>query len=141
MATQPEESLVQHDPPSEQILVGGVSTDAERLLDRLAPLLHELIAWGLVRETGPGTFELPADVQQRLARLTAQQSGLTAQIYVGRKCASCGSMGVTRMVGSSRLCATCVRKSESPGAEPEHSDGSGGTHQGEGRSRWHRKAG
>jgi hypothetical protein len=113
-------------------------TDSGRRLDRLAPLLHELIAWDLVRQTDAGAFEIPEDVQERLRRLSALQNGSIAEVYVGRKCGRCGSMRVTRMVDGVRLCSTCSAEVSAPPIpdEPPAGEGRRG-----GRSRWHRKAG
>jgi len=114
--------------------------DAEsaRRLDRLAPLLHELIAWDLVRQTDTGAFEIPEDVQVRLRQLSALQNGSIAEVYVGRKCGRCGSMRVTRMVDGVRLCSTCSAEASAPPVpdEPPACEVRRG-----GRSRWHRKAG
>jgi len=114
--------------------------DAEsaRRLDRLAPLLHELIAWDLVRQTETGGFEIPEDVQARLRKLSALQNGSIAEVYVGRKCGRCGSMRVTRMVDGVRLCSTCSAELSAPPApdEPPADEVRRGV-----RSRWHRKAG
>lgn len=128
--------------PAEPEPVAVISAAATaRRLDRLAPLLHELIAWDLVRRTESGGFEIPDEVQERLAHLSSLQSGSIAQVYVGRKCGRCSSMRVTRMVDGVRLCSTCSAELASPSAdsEPETAAGSGKGHPG--RSRWHRKAG
>jgi ribosomal protein L37AE/L43A len=117
------------------------AAESARRLDRLAPLLHELIAWDLVRRTDAGTFEIPEEVQARLAQLTSMQTDSIAQVYVGRKCGRCGSMRVTRMVDGVRLCSTCSAEVVAPtvDAEPEEVDGSRKAHHG--WSRRHRKAG
>ena len=116
------------------------AAESARRLDRLAPLLHELIAWDLVRQTESGCFEIPEEVQERLSQLTSLQSGSIAQVYVGRKCGRCGSMRVTRMVEGVRLCSTCSAEVSAPtaDAEPEAADGGRKGHR---SSRWHRKAG
>lgn len=122
--------------------VGAISaTESARRLDRLAPLLHELIAWDLVRRTESGGFEIPDEVQERLARLSSLQSGSIAQVYVGRKCGRCGSMRVTRMVDGVRLCSTCSAEAAAPAVdtEPEVAEGSRKVHHA--WSRRHRKAG
>ncbi len=129
-------------PPTDPEPVAGISAaDSARRLDRLAPLLHELLAWDLVRQTESGTFVIPDEVQERLSHLTSLQSGTIAQVYVGRKCGRCGSIRVTRMVDGVRLCSTCSSELASPSiiTEPEVAGGKGKSHQG--RSRWHRKAG
>jgi hypothetical protein len=139
MATQYEQP-----PAGEERSLGPIgsitASDAARRLDRLAPLLHELIAWDLVRQTESGSFEIPEDVQERLRRLSSLQSGSVAQVYVGRKCGRCGSMRVTRMVDGQRLCSSC---SSEVGAPPPSEDTPAATEprNGHGRSRWHRKAG
>jgi ribosomal protein L37AE/L43A len=129
-------------PPADPGPIAAISAaESARRLDRLAPLLHELIAWDLVRQTESGSFEIPEEVQERLAHLSSLQAGSIAQVYVGRKCGRCGSMRVTRMVDGVRLCSTCSAEVAAPSidAEPEAADGSRkGLH---GRSRWHRKAG
>lgn len=112
-------------------------TESARRLDRLAPLLHELIAWDLVRQTDAGGFEIPEDVQERLRRLSALQNGSIAEVYVGRKCGRCSSMRVTRMVDGVRLCSTCSAEVNSPPTPDEPAAGVARR----GRSRWHRKAG
>jgi ribosomal protein L37AE/L43A len=129
-------------PPNGSGPVAAVSAaESARRLDRLAPLLHELIAWDLVRQTESGSFEIPEEVQERLAQLSSLQSGSIAQVYVGRKCGRCGSMRVTRMVDGVRLCSTCSAEVAAPSVdtEPEAADGTPKGHHG--RSRWHRKAG
>jgi ribosomal protein L37AE/L43A len=115
------------------------AAESARRLDRLAPLLHELIAWDLVRQTESGSFEIPEEVQERLSQLTSLQSGSIAQVYVGRKCGRCGSMRVTRMVEGVRMCSTCSAEVSAPTADavPEVAGGGRKGH----RSRWHRKAG
>jgi ribosomal protein L37AE/L43A len=116
------------------------AADSARRLDRLAPLLHELLAWDLVRQTESGAFVIPDEVQERLSRLTSQ-AGSIAQVYVGRKCGHCGSIRVTRMVDGVRLCSTCSSELASPSSavEPEAAVSAQKGHHG--RSRWHRKAG
>ncbi len=127
--------------PAEPEPVDALSAvESARRLDRLAPLLHELIAFDLVRRTESGGFEIPEEVQERLARLSSLQSGTIAQVYVGRKCDRCGSMRVTRMVDGVRLCATCSSEVSAP-PEPTEPEAGKGARNGHGRGRWHRKAG
>ena len=129
-------------PPADPEPVAAVSAaDSARRLDRLAPLLHELLAWDLVRQTESGAFVIPDEVQQRLSHLTSLQSGSIAQVYVGRQCGRCGSIRVTRMVEGVRLCSTCSSELATPSivAEPDATTGDRKAHHG--RSRWHRKAG
>jgi ribosomal protein L37AE/L43A len=136
MATQYEQ------PPAgaERGIEVVTASDAARRLDRLAPLLHELIAWDLVRQTESGSFEIPEDVQERLRRLSSLQSGSVAQVYVGRKCGRCGSMRVTRMVDGLRLCSSCSSEVGAP-SPSEDTPATTEPRNGHGRSRWHRKAG
>ncbi len=84
-----------------------VMDDPRRRLDRLVPLLHEMIAWDLVEQTEDGGFVLRDDVQERLRRLTADRPVHSAEVYVGRKCERCGRVSVTRMVEGVRTCSTC----------------------------------
>jgi ribosomal protein L37AE/L43A len=129
-------------PPADQEPAAVISAaDSARRLDRLAPLLHELLAWDLVRQTESGSFVIPDEVQERLSHLTSLQAGSIAQVYVGRKCGHCGSIRVTRMVEGVRLCSTCSAELASPSAavEPESTVAARKGHHG--RSRWHRKAG
>ncbi len=127
--------------PSDPERMAAISaTESARRLDRLAPLLHELIAWDLVRRTESGGFEIPEEVQERLAQLSSLQSGSIAEVYVGRKCGRCGSMRVTRMVDGVRLCSTCSAEVAAPATpEPETADGARKGHHS--WSRRHRKAG
>ncbi len=83
--------------------------DPKRQLDRLVPLLHELVSWDLVRRTEDGSFVLRQDVQERLAVLTADRPIRSAQVYVGRKCELCGLVRLTRMVDGVRICSTCSK--------------------------------
>jgi len=108
------------------------AAESARRLDRLAPLLHELITWDLVRRTDAGGFEIPEEVQERLAQLSTLPSGSIAQVYVGRKCGRCGSIRVTRMVDGVRLCSTCSAELAAPVAdlEPEAVDGGRKGHHG-----------
>ncbi len=129
-------------PPAEPGPADPLSAaESARRLDRLAPLLHELLAWDLVRRTDSGGFEIPEEVQERLAQLSSLQSGTIAQVYVGRKCGRCGSMRVTRMVDGVRLCTTCSSEVSAPPAPSEPESGKESRNGHHGRSRWHRKAG
>ena len=117
------------------------AADSARRLDRLAPLLHELLAWDLVRQTESGSFVIPDEVQERLSHLTSLQAGTIAQVYVGRKCGRCGSIRVTRMVDGVRLCSTCSSELASPSIA-EKPEASGRDRKGHHAwSRRHRKAG
>ena len=84
-----------------------VVDDPKRQLDRLVPLLHELVAWDLVRRTDDGDFVLRDDVQERLAVLSSDRPNRAAQVYVGRKCERCERVALTRMVDGTRICSTC----------------------------------
>ncbi|MGH9092780.1 MAG: hypothetical protein ACRDZR_15605 [Acidimicrobiales bacterium] len=86
--------------------------------DRIAPLVHELIAWDLVVRAESGAFVLRDDVQRRLQEASARQGTSTPEVYVGRPCHRCGASGVTRMVDGARLCDACSRVSVVE-AEPE----------------------
>ncbi len=81
--------------------------DPKRRLDRLVPLLHELVAWDLVQRAEDGSFVLRQDVQERLAVLTADRPLRSAEVFVGRKCQVCGLVRLTRMVDGVRTCSPC----------------------------------
>jgi hypothetical protein len=81
--------------------------DPKRRLDRLVPLLHELVAWDLVERAEDGSFVLRHDVQERLAVLTADRPLRSAEVFVGRKCEVCGLVKLTRMVDGVRTCSPC----------------------------------
>lgn len=93
-------------------------TESDRRLDRMGPLVHELIAWDLVCRSESGAFVLRDDVQQRLQDVSARQWTARPEIYVGRPCQRCGSTGVTRMVEEVRLCEACSRASEVAETDP-----------------------
>jgi hypothetical protein len=127
-----------HVTPGDQEPPAALSAaESARRLDRLAPLLHELITWDLVRRTDSGRFEIPDEVQERLARLSTLPSGSIAQVYVGRKCGRCGLIRVTRMVDGVRLCAPCSAELAAPAValEPEVVDGGRKGHHGWSRRR------
>ncbi len=84
-----------------------VVDDPKRQLDRLVPLLHELVAWDLVRRADDGSFVLRDDVQERLAILSSERPNRSAQVYIGRKCERCERVTLTRMVDGTRICSTC----------------------------------
>ena len=101
--------------PSEEWRDRRAADEAAWRLDRLGPLLRELIAWDLVYETESGGFLLREDVQRRLAEASARHArSATPEVYVGRTCQRCGATGVTRIVGGVRLCTPC---SEAPPAD------------------------
>ena len=109
--TGPEESGAQWSMRSLQVV-----DDPKRHLDRLVPLLHELVAWDLVHRADDGSFVLREDVQERLAALTADRPVRSAQVYVGRKCELCERVTLTRMVDGLRICSSCSRTSLSDAA-------------------------
>jgi hypothetical protein len=84
-----------------------VIDDPKRRLDRLVPLLHEMMAWDLVQRAEDGTFILCEDVQERLAILSSVKPARSAQVYVGSKCERCERVTLTRMVDGSRICSSC----------------------------------
>jgi hypothetical protein len=84
-----------------------VVDDPKRRLDRLVPLLHEMMAWDLVQRAEDGSFVLCDDVQERLAILSSVKPARSAQVYVGRKCERCERVTLTRMVDGNRICSTC----------------------------------
>ncbi len=79
----------------------------QRHLDRLSPLIHDLLTWDLVYRTDSGAFVLREDVQRRLAEASARQARSVPGVFVGRPCRRCGQCGVTRMVDGVRLCDAC----------------------------------
>jgi hypothetical protein len=127
--------------PAEPITVPvalGTGTASQRL-DRLSPLIHQLLAWDLIYQSETGTYLLRDDVQQRLQAMVPASAPPTAEVYLGRKCQSCGSVRATRLVDGSRVCELCrlsasVAPPPMPDAGPADSE-----HHGI-RSRWHRKA-
>ncbi len=88
--------------------------DPKRRLDQMVPLLHELVAFDLVRREPDGSFVLRQDVQERLAALTADRPLRSAEVFVGRKCQVCGSVKLTRMVDGVRVCSACSRAALDP---------------------------
>jgi hypothetical protein len=116
-----------------------VVDDPKRQLDRLVPLLHELVAWDLVRRTDDGSFVLRDDVQERLAVLSSERPNRAAQVYIGRKCERCERVALTRMVDGTRVCSTCslaslVASDSIPDAAPASLKGTRGFFH------WHRRA-
>ena len=100
-----------------------VVDDPKRRLDRLVPLLHEMMAWDLVHRAEDGTFVLRGDVQERLAILSSGKPARSAQVYIGRKCERCEQVTLTRMVEGSRICASCstvslIADADAPDAAP-----------------------
>jgi hypothetical protein len=127
------------DPAEPTTIPVAIGFEQAQRLDRLAPLIHQLLAWDLVTRTESGTYVLQDDVQERLQALSAVPAPATAQVYLGRKCETCGSVRATRMVEGARVCGPCrVSAAEAavpaPDASPVRPE-----HHGI-RSRWHRKA-
>ena len=77
-----------------------------RRLERLSPLIHELLSRDLVYRADGGEFVLREDVQERLEELSAIPPPMP-QVYIGRKCEVCGSARVTRLVEGTRTCGDC----------------------------------
>ena len=119
--------------------IQAVSEPKQRL-DRLVPLLHEMVAWDLVHRSEDGSFVLREDVQERLDLLTAERPLRSAQVYVGRKCEACGRVCVTRMVDGARICSTCNRASP-PEPEGLSVSGSDAAKNHRAAFHWRRKAG
>jgi len=119
----------------------GSSHAGRGRLEHLGPMIHELIAWDLVAQLDTGTFVLREDVQHRLGEVWALQSRAAPEVFIGRPCDRCGIVGVTRLVGESRLCTGCresidtSRSSANPPVAPSHGRGRRA-----GR-KWHRTAG
>jgi hypothetical protein len=88
--------------PSPYKAVGPLS------LDRMGPILRDLVSFGLVERTETGRFELREDVQRWLAEAFVRSGPPgTAEVFVGRQCQRCGNTGVTRLVEGIRICASC----------------------------------
>ncbi len=79
----------------------------DRGLQGLAPLIHELLSRGLVRQSETGAFVLRDDVQQRLSELSEAPVASAPQVFIGRKCETCGLIRVTRLVRGLRMCSDC----------------------------------
>jgi hypothetical protein len=77
-------------------------------LDRMGPLLRDMVAFGIVVRDEHGVFVLHEEVQRRLAASSSRLNHpATAAVFVGRSCQRCGASGVTRLVEGARLCAAC----------------------------------
>jgi len=77
-------------------------------LDRMGPILRDLVAFDLVVRTETGAFELRPEVQRWLADASVRSGPPgTAEVFVGRLCQRCGAIAVTRIVDGVRVCATC----------------------------------
>lgn len=77
-----------------------------RRLERLSPIIHELVSRDLVFRADGGGFVLREDVQERLEELSAIPPPMP-QVYIGRKCEVCGLARVTRLVEGGRTCGDC----------------------------------
>ena len=119
----------------------GVGSPGHRL-DRLGPLLHELLTWDLVYRSESGAFLLRDDLQQRLDEMSLLQTRSTTQVYVGRPCEHCGVVAVTRLVDGTRACAAC-RESTHATPVPERTAPLPSLGHGRHKIRypWYRKAG
>jgi hypothetical protein len=95
----------------------GGPEDHLRRLDRLNPLIHDLLAWDLVYEDELGTFQLRPEVQRRLAETAAKAPRFAADVYVGRHCERCGVVGITRLTEGMRLCDPCAAYLQAPEAD------------------------
>jgi hypothetical protein len=118
----------------EQASVGGhqqipqivARTTAERTgtgarqarLDRLTPLLRDLLTWELVERSESGAFQLCEDVQRRLAEESSRRDHPSTAVFVGRSCQRCGAVGVTRMVDGVRSCPSCSQLPLTDGSPP-----------------------
>ncbi|MHB1585454.1 MAG: hypothetical protein ACYCU7_18135 [Acidimicrobiales bacterium] len=91
---------------------------ARRRLDRLNPLIHELLAWDLVYQDESGEFGLRPDVQRRLLEAAARAPRFAADVYVGRHCERCGVVGITRLSEGMRLCDACRAAPEADDPSP-----------------------
>lgn len=128
------------DPAEPATIPLSSKVDQAQRLDRLAPLIHQLLTWDLVARSESGEFQLRDDVQQRLQEFSAVPTPVTAQVYLGRKCEACGLVRATRMVEGARVCGPCSKPAAvttAPSQAVASSDRPG--HQGF-RARWHRKA-
>ncbi len=115
-----------------------------RRLERLSPLLRDLITWDLVYRSESGSFVLRDDVQRWLEDTLARQArSTTPEVYVGRPCQRCGASGLTRMVDGVRVCASCSKVPAVEEVTLSEGKASGWRRHGhhEGRSWWTHKAG
>jgi hypothetical protein len=77
-------------------------------LDRMGPILRDLVAFDLVERTETGAFVLRPEVQRWLAEASVRSGAPgTAEVFVGRQCQRCGAIAVTRIVDGVRICAPC----------------------------------
>lgn len=94
------------DTPAPRPLRAGAAGH-QRALERFAPLLYDLMEWGLVHHSDDGRWVLREDVQARLDRTEALRRRSTAAVAVGRRCQACGTTCVTWMVDGHWLCSDC----------------------------------
>ncbi len=78
-------------------------------VERLAWFIHELLSRDLVRLSETGSFVLREDVQRRLHELTEGPPARAPQVFIGRKCETCGLVRLTRLVNGVRTCSECNR--------------------------------
>ena len=116
----------------------GTASPSQRL-DRLSPLIHQLLAWDLIYRSESGAYLLRDDVQERLQAMVPATASPTAEVYLGRKCESCGLIRATRLVDGSRVCELCRLSAATPPSEVPDVGPVDPDHHGT-RSRWHRKA-
>jgi hypothetical protein len=95
--------------------------NASTSLERLTPLIHELIVWDLIYRTDEGDFKLREDLQRLLAERIPVSPPSPPEVFVGRKCQRCLRMAVTRMVDGSRICGSCGEALGRP-VTADHSD-------------------
>ena len=74
--------------------------------ERFAPMLHDLVQWGLVKRGERGSWVLRDDVQNCLDAYP--QPPAEAQVYVGYRCQECGTSAVTWASDGRHLCASCI---------------------------------
>jgi hypothetical protein len=79
--------------------------------ERFAPLLRDLVQWGLVLEDETGRWVLRDDVQRHLS--SHRHLETEAQVYVGYRCQHCGAAGVTWAMEDRHLCASCIEAQRS----------------------------
>lgn len=89
--------------------MGNPGDDSARRLERLTPLVHDLLSWHLVARSASGTFVLTDDVQRRLQDAATRQERPVPQVFVGRPCQRCATVAITQMVDGERLCLPCSR--------------------------------
>lgn len=83
-------------------------------VEKLDPLLRNLLALGLVEETPEGTWVLRDEVARRLgtlAELSARPSRSSVPVvYFDHRCSTCHRFGATRRFGERYLCDGCGRR-------------------------------